>query len=236
MLSLKDSKIDKDIKLRILQYGDAGTGKTSLLADFPSPIFVFDFDHKLKVLYGKDVDYESFDCGDKEKAASEYERFFSLFRKIKNDPKYKTIAFDSGSLLDNIVERFGIKQLGKFMDVPTLEAYGRIGDIYAWLFPEINSIDKNVVFNAHQQYKVEKESGEHKILPYITGKTSNILTSMFEETYYRIVTVGLDGKLSYRLYYRPYGKATASSQLLKGDGFIENPSYTKIMEQIMKGR
>ena len=37
------------------------------------------------------------------------------------------------------------------------------------------------------------------------------------------------------LHYTPYKKAIASSMLLKGNGIIEEPTYTKIVNEIVQG-
>jgi replication-associated recombination protein RarA len=41
-----------DSPLRALIYGPAGSGKTTLAGTFPTPMLIFDFDQKLKPLYG----------------------------------------------------------------------------------------------------------------------------------------------------------------------------------------
>ena len=232
-INLKDTKIDQDFILRCLIYGVSGAGKTTLAATFPQPIFMFDLDHKFKCLVGKgiDIDIESFDAGNKEAAGKEYARLLKLWKEIKTNPKYKTVIFDSLSMLDGMVQRWCLDQAGKSsLVVPDIQLWGHIKDHYQFLFSELNhpSWKKNIIVTAHEDYVVEEESKVHQVLPLISTKIRSVLPMYFEETYYIRTTVE-GGKNVRRMFYQPNGKALANTQVLKGVGHIDDPTYDKIL-------
>lgn len=223
--------------LRCLFYGDSGSGKTTLAGSFPKP-FIFDFDHKLKVLAGKDIEFESFNADSKESAKDEQERFRRLLTEVKKSPKYDTLVIDGITLLSAFSLQWAMKATGKVLERPTLEAYGIQYDFFQWFFMEINSptINKNIVCLAHANAVTNDDGGIEAIQPLISGKKMPaMLPAYFEETYYLQATQASAGT-SYKAYYRPKGKAIANTQILKGGpGFIENPTYQKIVEAAVKG-
>lgn len=240
IINLKDKKLQAGAPLRCLIYGASGMRKTTLLGTFPEPIKLYDFDHKNKPLYGKDVDIESFNAPSeygtpesRQTATKIIKDFMTAVKKDKKDPKYKTLALDSISFIDPIVCWYFCDLQGKNNTEPTIEVYGMIRGWYDWLFMELNSsaIGKNVVVIGHEDYDIDKESGVTRILPLITTKIRQKLAAMFEETYYMNTAKGADGKEVYRLHYRTIGKAVAGSQILRtGPGYIDDPSYQKIMQ------
>ena len=54
MPNTKDLTFDA-LKLKVLVYGESGTGKTLFAGTFPKPLF-FDFDGGMLTLRGKDID------------------------------------------------------------------------------------------------------------------------------------------------------------------------------------
>ncbi len=62
LIQMNTAKSDSS-NLRMILYGCAGCGKTYSLRGFPKPMRVFDFDHKLKPLYGEEgieaIEYNS---------------------------------------------------------------------------------------------------------------------------------------------------------------------------------
>ena len=47
----------ENVELKVLVYGDSGTGKTTFLSTFPN-LYVFDFDVGVLSIRGKDVEYD----------------------------------------------------------------------------------------------------------------------------------------------------------------------------------
>lgn len=208
---------------RILLYGPAGAGKTELYGSFPKPIWVADFDQKMKPLYGVDgVHVSSYTVKSPEDAKTVFLQFKRDWKAVSQDPEVKTMVLDSLTSFDTInLKYFTTISKGGIESTPSLPVYGDQGSYYAYFFTEIKSIQKNVIVTAHEYYNVDGESGIHSIQPLITGRTIlHKLPSVFEEVWY-LERGGGDKRI---LHYRPYKKAIATSTALKGSGEIELPS------------
>lgn len=236
---LATKSIDNTI-LRVLLYGFATAGKTTLSGSFPKPLLVFDFDSKLDPLYGVDgIEAITYPWDSPKAASDSWIKFMKDFKEAKKDPKWKTLVFDSLSQMDvSLLVRCMVLS-GKHQadEKPTLPVYGEMAENYKWFFSEVNHIpDKNVVMNAHAM-EVRDDKGDDasgillKLTPLITGKKiTPRLPSMFKEVWYLERT----NENKRVLHYTPYQKAIASSMLLKGKGSIEEPTYDKVMAEIQK--
>lgn len=230
-LSKKDSEF-----LRAIIYGSAGCGKTTMIGTFPKPILVFNFDDKMKPLYGIDgIEAVNYPFDKSSECSKVWRQFLKDFREAKKDPKYKTLAMDSLTLMNRVLITHIMIMSGKQPeDKPTLPNYGEMKDMYEYLFIEMNKIqDKNVIMTAH----IQEVYGEEDVLlersPLITGaKIRAALPALFEELYYMERIGGVEDKRI--LYYRPHKKALANSLCLQGDGKIENPTYDKLVENIRR--
>ena len=236
---LSDSVLNRDTPIRALVYGPAGAGKTTLVGTFPTPMLIFDFDQKLKPLYGKvGIDVLSYTMADIEKSSDIFNQFKRDFKEAKKSADYKTLVIDSLSSLDTLCLRHFVKLSGKASDAPaSLPVYQEQGSWYSFFFTDLKSVtDKHVLVTAHEFYNVDGESGIHSIQPLITGKAIlGKLPSLFEEVWY-MKKMAAD-KDDSTLFYRNSGKAMATSTMLHGgNGKVENPSFEKILTQAKGGK
>ena len=215
----------QDSFIRALVYGPAGAGKTEFYGSFPRPIWVADFDNKIKPLIGQqDIDVTSYFTADILKSPEVFRQFKKDWREAGSSPHYKTIVLDSLTSFDTIsLKYFCSLSKGGIEEAPTLPVYADQSNYYSFFFAELKGVQKNVVITAHEFYNVDGESGIHNILPLITGKS--ILTklpSQFEELWY------LERRGDQRiLHWSPYKKASASSTFLKGTGELALPALGK---------
>lgn len=244
LTNLKEAKGDSS-NLRMILYGAAGCGKTYSLRGFPKPMLVFDFDHKLKPLYGEEgINAVVYSSNTPEEAGRCWETFLKDLREAKKDTTIRTLAFDSLSSMDVAMLIHCVVKSGKPANSkPTLPVYGEQAENYKWFFTEINNIkDKNVIVLGHDlEARDDSEEGSGALLqisPLITGsKIKPRLPSLFEEVYYlqRKVAEGVDETV---VHYKPYKKAIATSLILSGNGnFVVKKGetlYQKLREEEKK--
>jgi hypothetical protein len=77
---------------------------------------------------------------------------------------------------------------------------------------------------AHEDYKIDGDSGLHAILPLVTGSTSQEVAAVFKDTWYMEYRKG-----KRKLHYQEYKKCVCTSTTMAGEGFIEDPTYKKLM-------
>ena len=242
-MNLKDATIDQNLWLRLLLYGPSGTGKTHFAGTFPEPIFLLDFDHKYTPMFGRDVELESFKTT-KADAPQEYIRLRQVLKRVSAESKWKTIVIDSMSTLDPIVTEFVLKNspridkaTGRPIEHLDLQLYGHHADAWTWLAMDINAITgKHVVMIGHDQYKEKKEGSmtPSRTCPLLTGdKIQNKMPGLFQETYYYAWDFNAGQKVR-RLTYRSTPSLIASSAVLTGQGYLDNPTFPSLLEEMRK--
>ena len=87
--------------VRALIYGDAGSGKTHFLRGVPRPLVVFDFDGKLKPLYGeKGISAISCSPNSESLCSIAHNSFLSAWKEVVKDTSVKSIAIDTITSMD----------------------------------------------------------------------------------------------------------------------------------------
>ena len=111
-IPIKKASDLKDRKLRILIYGDAGVGKTTLLATLPRPLLVIDFEAGAGIRLMNEEDIYIAEVGSREDLKK-------LLPSIQKYPiRFRSIAFDGFSIfvqrmLSDIIEERKRKGKGK---------------------------------------------------------------------------------------------------------------------------
>lgn len=196
------SEIDLTENMKVLIYGNSGTGKTCAAASFPTPILYLDFD-------GKVDSAAAFYATDRERLEQIEVR--DLSSKMEEDPieemlkiinqelipqqkakamKYKTIVIDSlttfsSAVLSHIVRTNpGIKRTSsKQGQQPGMQDFGILKREFAKLIPGILSLPMNVVMLAHIKSERDEMSGEIIRGPHMDGSFAADLPIYFKEVY-----------------------------------------------------
>ncbi len=229
--SLTDAKIE-DSPWKSILYGQAGSGKTHLMREFPKPLLLMDFDDKHEPLIGVEgVDVVSYYTAEPSECPKVWDRFWKDLKSLKKDTKYKTIVIDSLTSLDKVLVRNCVIRGGRTEFARAeIQHYGDIKNWYTVMFNAIRTlVDKNVILIAHEDYKIDKDSGIHAILPLVTGSTSQEVSAVFKDTWY-LELKSKAGELLRILHYTLFKKCVCTSTTLTGDGKIENPTYAKLMK------
>jgi len=239
METLDLSRMRKEEKpLHILVYGEAGCGKTHFVRDFPKPMLVLDLDDKYEPLIGvPGIELVQYKMEKPEDARLLIPKFWRDWQAAKKDDKWATIVVDSITALDRMLERYVVITSGKGKaagDRATIQEYGDMKRWYATFFPSLRTaVDKNIIILAHEQERTNDEGQLTSIRPYITGKTGDILSSIFPHTFHLEHVTG--AKERRVLHYKKHKKyVCSSSSLSQGSGAIEDPTYDKILEVVTK--
>lgn len=237
VVSLADKVVDENSPFFAALYGRAGTGKTTFLASVPKPLLIFDFNGKLKPLYGVEgIDVISYSMESLTDAAIVFSKFYKDWkglRKGKWGKEYKSIALDDMTSFDTLaLQNFCILG-GKDPELEhaTLPIYmDQSGWYQSFLFQLQGIQDKFIFMLFHEYYRVDGESNIHSIQPLLTGaKILEKIPGAVEELWHFIRE-----KDEYYLDYRAFKKADAGSTIMNGAGRIKNPTFQKVMEEAKK--
>ena len=237
IVKAKDLVLDKAMHLRALLYGQAGKGKTYFIRSMPKPCLVFDFDGKIKPLYGVDgIDIISYRVSTSQECQAAFTQFRADLKEFTKSGLYQSGAIDSLTSFDTVALRALCAMASKGDDDrPTLPTYGDLANYYSMLFTQLKAIDKSMLVIAHELYKEDKETNQLLgITPLITGKKIiPQLPAYFEEVWHFEYVDGNPPKRV--LHYKPYKKFICTTASIPGPGTLDDPTWDKIIALIMKG-
>lgn len=196
---MKLSDVDVSSNLKVLAYGESGTGKTCFAAGFPTPMLILDFD-------GKANSAASFYRGHENRLAeievkkltgihSAIPEFMEIAKELDEmqktgDFKYKTLVVDSLTTFSSAVLRHivksnpGIKRMmSKQGAQPGMQDYGILKREFARMIPGLLSLDMNVVMLGHVAVTKDESTGEIVRGVNMDGSFAADLPIYFEEVY-----------------------------------------------------
>jgi len=194
--------------MNLLLVGPAGSGKTCLMAEFPKPMYVFDFDNKISSAAAHHVgqpwlsgiEYESYARqGDKDFPVERANKKLGEMRKEIDAGtfKYKTVVIDSLTTYTEqafpylIKMNPGIKRiLVNKAVVPALADYGIFKIFTRDLITQTLTFPCNVIMTAHVDLKRDEHTGRLIHRPLMVGALQNSLDVYFENVFYTSVDEG----------------------------------------------
>ena len=198
---MKLSDLEQNKTVKVLLYGDSGTGKTCFASGFPRPLHYCDFDGKvtsaLNFLHSQDQDADGITVDQylSSKATSPGHDFNVDMGKLhklalSGDFPYETIVIDSLTTFSDLMMNYlmkmnpGVKRVvTQGVQIPSQQDYGIARIFFKETISKIISFPCNVVFTAHIQIKEDKVTGELLRVPMIAGKLATELPIFFEEVY-----------------------------------------------------
>lgn len=196
---MKLSQLTTSNLIKILVYGEAGSGKTCFAAGFPTPMLYLDFDNKISSA-------ARFFAADK--ARLEGIEVKNLSAQIKGDPlvemnkiidelinqqgkgafEYKTLVLDSITTFSSAVIKHiirtnpGIKRVKSGSDEqPCLQDYGILKREFERLIPGLLTLNMNIVMLGHVEIMKDDLTGELIRGVMMDGNFSQKLPIYFEE-------------------------------------------------------
>lgn len=164
----KPAELKVQPKIKMLVYGQAGIGKTTIALSAPSPL-LFDFDGGINR-----VNYAHI------KDTVQIEKYDDLLEVINKEDlsSYETLIIDTGGkCLDRMAEYIihANPKLGKANGPLTLQGYGERKVEFAALCRLITEKNKHVVFVAHRQ--TQQDGDDMRYVPLFGGSNYDSLVT-----------------------------------------------------------
>ena len=225
--------------MRVLLYGAMGTGKTTLAATFPSPLFI-DLDKGGMTVRKKHIPHVR--CYD---SKGIIKKVFAILEAAhaKSGPfapgepfgEIKTIVFDSMSVFSNSALVDLIAQTGRDpLDVKAgYDEYGRLLNIQialGKLFKALSS-QYNVIVTALPTIDKDENTGSIVGGPSLVGQYRGLIGADFDEVYY-LMSEGTKDNVKHVLFTSKQSFYDAKSRLGGMPYKLENPTYDSIKKYL----
>ena len=211
-------------------YANKGIGKTSILgtlADVPelSPALILATEDGTSVLAGKYDDVDVITVDDWRTAA----QIISAFSE--GNTKYKTLAVDTFSELQELMKKFTTKDGSMPME---FKDWAFVADESIKVAKMLHRAPGNVVFTTHTEKVKDESTGKLLISPFFLGKKSlvEVLKPIDLVMYLAVAQHPETGETVRVLQTKPDGKYDASDRTGKLENIIVNPTFSTIYEQL----
>lgn len=242
---MKLEELDPMSRLMCLFIGKPGSGKSVAIGSFPRPLYIYDFDGRIRALANflgqkntEGIEYGSY-------SADNFLEFKRHFESLQNDNKYKTVAISSLTTLANSAIRHIIKSRGRAgkiiggYSVSDLEDYGGEDAIIKTILEIAKTLTCNFIIEAHIMVWPEKDPKTNTSVmmsQLVTGgkKVAAVIPAYFDELYtFQQEVAILSGEApKYKVY--PYGdSAYPGKTMLKLPASIDQTGG-KFYDTLMK--
>lgn len=240
ILDAMDVSLDS-VFVKSLVVGDYGTGKSVFASTFPTPGFVFDFDKGILTYKGKDFKYGQYSVN--ASGWVEFEKDFNTVIKDAKEGKYKTIVFDSTSLLTDLAMERALQLDPKRSATggPLWNVhYGIVRNLVEGKIRQLLQLDANIVVIAHLEIVKDQETGAVLATqPLLPGALSVKMPGYFDEVYFAFSKMK-DGKPDFYLqtlprgFYKARSRVSGKTQALPFEIPNDYPNLMKLIEAEMK--
>lgn len=224
----KSSELKPD-KLKILVYGESGSGKTHFGGTCPKPLF-FDFDGGMLTLR-KEKEIAFVDLtGMSTKAEKVWPDFMEALKEYGEDEQFETLIIDSLTTAATACMDYVLSLNRRTGQNPQLQDWLTQMNELKEMIKLVKATKKHVIVLAHEQVEKDEITGRIWMLPLITGKMARQIGLYFDEVYHSEAKQKKDETI-YSLLTKPTGLLTAKTRI----GFPEmniTPDFKWILGHI----
>lgn len=196
------SDLNPSANIKLLLFGDSGTGKTCFAMTFPGPIWVADFDGKISsaaAFYSNmpdvlaQVEYENYVAlGKEDMPAERFNKKLGELKQLAREGKfpYRTIVIDSLTTYADETMKYlmkenpGVKRMiTRLAQAPSQQDYGIANIFHKQLIGELVAFPCNIVVTAHIATEKDELTGEILRTPLIAGQLKQKLPIYFSEVH-----------------------------------------------------
>jgi len=161
----RSNEISIQSKVKMMVYGQAGTGKTTFALSAPKSLLL-DFDNGVKRVNNAHLD-DSIGIVQ----VTSWQEILNLLNYQKEDLKeFETIVVDTiGKMIDFII---AYRCNGRN---PQIQDWGTINNDFKWFTSSLSSLEKNIVFVAHRDTRKEGDSTVY--IPALREKNYNSIVT-----------------------------------------------------------
>lgn len=215
-MEVKSTKNVINNGVKIVVYGGAGAGKTTLSRTLPDPI-ILSAEAGLLSLAGSDLPYIEI---------HNIDELYEAYKFVKNSKEYKSIVLDSVSEIAEVVLA---AEKEKYKD--PRQAYGSLLDEMKALIRAFRDLPFNVYVSAKME-KIQNDNGRIFYGPSAPGtKVAEALPYFFDEVFALRVEMNQDGKLERMLQTFNDGVYQAKDRSGKLDAY-EVPDLGAVIAKI----
>jgi len=165
-------------KVKLLVFGESGTGKTTLIGTLPeNEVLIISAESGLLSLGDKAIDVAEV------KSWHEFQEVYQSLVKLPEMNKYKTVAIDSLTEISDMLVTH-LERLPEYADPKnTLKLWGEYNKVMTKLIKAYRGLDRNVIFTALTEDV--QDGGVLVKKPFIKGSAAQkLLNSYFDEVLY----------------------------------------------------
>ncbi len=196
----KSFELEVQTKVKMLIYGQAGTGKTTLALSAPKPL-LFDFDNGInRTTYEHRTDTVQ---------VSSWEMVEDVFAK-EDLSGYETLIFDTGGKLLDYMTEYIIRKnskMGRSSGQLTMQGFGERKQMFRQLCKKIMLMNKHLIFVAHRD--TQKNNEEIRYVPLFGGSSYDDLVTDLDLVGY-LETIGKKRVITFDPSDRNDGKNTCN--------------------------
>lgn len=249
MPNAKDVTIDTEW-LKVMSVGEAGTGKSSFAASFPTPGFIFDFGGEIISYRGKDFEYEQYDIS--AEGWRKYEKdFLTLSKCLKEETRfpfngskpvkerYQTVVIDNVSAMTDVcmTQALSLDPKRSPTNGPIWNVhYGLVKNLMEGRLRQLINLECNLVLISHLVVIKDQETGAViGVEPRMTGDLSITVPSYFSEVYYHTTRKEAGGETKWVMQTIPigrnHGRSRSSGVERLLPDLVEN-KYSEVMDYL----